>query len=111
MFMERINNLFAMFVVVLLASRSNCLFILNIIMMEDIVLAKIVGKNNCEKIRETFSKLDQSDGCSFSQRIWSLKNKTFPKNTASVPAAKRDINNRLITDPIGLKQLYDAQIS
>ena len=56
---------------------------------------------------QTFSHLDQSDGCSFSQGIWSLKNKTFPKNSsASVPAAKKDVTNRLITDTAGLKQLY-----
>ena len=65
-----------------------------------------MGKENSDKIRKTFSQLDQSDGCSFSQGIWSLKNKTFPKVSASVPAAKKDVTNRLITDPSGLKQLY-----
>ena len=50
--------------------------------------------------------LDQSEGCGLSQGIWTLKNKTFPKVSATVPAAKKDVTNRLITDPSGLKQLY-----
>ena len=65
-----------------------------------------MGKKNYDKIKETFSKLDQSEGCSFSQGIWSLKNKTFPKVSASVPAAKKDVTNRLVTDPAGLIKLY-----
>ena len=56
-------------------------------------IAEIVGKENSDKIRKTFSALDQSDGCSFSQGIWSLKNKTFPKVSSSVPAAKKDVTN------------------
>ncbi len=45
-------------------------------------ISVIVGKQNMEKIRKTFSELDQSVGCNFSQGIWSIRNKTFPKVTA-----------------------------
>ena len=69
-------------------------------------LATIVGKENREKIFENFAKLDQSEGESFSQGIWDLKKKVFPKVHKAVPAAKRDITGRVITDPSGLKKLY-----
>ena len=69
-------------------------------------ISEIVAKENIDKIKQTFSKLSQAEGCSISQGIWSLKKKNFPKVSASVPAAKKDINNRLISDPAGLKQLY-----
>ena len=71
-------------------------------------IAEIVGKINSEKIRETFSKLDQSDGCNFSQGIWSLKNKTFPKNSsASVPAAKKDVTNTAYENKPRLNMYFD----
>ena len=69
-------------------------------------LASIVGKENREKIFQNFAKLDQSEGESFSQGIWDLKKKVFPKVQKAVPAAKRDITGRVITDPNGLKKLY-----
>ena len=59
-------------------------------------LALIVGKENREKIFQNFAKLDQSEGESFSQGIWDLKKKVFPKVQKAVPAAKRDTTGRVI---------------
>ena len=69
-------------------------------------LASIVGKENREKIYQNFARLDQSDGESFSQGIWDLKKKVFPKCSPAMPAAKQDITLRIVTDPNGLKTLY-----
>ena len=70
------------------------------------MIASKVAKENYEKIEQNFSKLDQSEGGNCSQGIWDIKAKVFPKSKASIPAAKKDQNNRLVTDPDGLKKLY-----
>ena len=70
----------------------------------------IVGKQNCDKIRKTFSELDQSEGCSFSQGIWALKNKTFPKVSGSVPAAKKDdLDSNMSDSSIGARRGRNTQ--
>ena len=76
--------------------------------LEEIIsqLTILVSEQNRDKIVETFKKLDQSDGDNFSAGIWKIKKKEFPKSTKSVPAAKVDVNGRLVSDPIGLKKLY-----
>ena len=55
---------------------------------------------------ENFQKLNQNEGDSFSHGIWSLKKKAFPKIAPSVPAAKIDVNGRMVTDQAGIKKLY-----
>ena len=69
-------------------------------------LAKLVSKENMEKLTKNFARFDQSEGASVSQAIWDLKKKVFPKITPSLPAAKKDVTGRIVTDPIGLKKLY-----
>mgnify|MGYP001267247118 CR=1 FL=1 len=70
------------------------------------MIASKVAEENYEKIMQNFSQLDQSEGGNCSQGIWDIKAKVFPKSKASIPAAKNDPNNRLVTDPDGLKKLY-----
>ena len=69
-------------------------------------LTTLIGKQNRDKIVENFQMLDQSEDENFSNGIWKMKKKEFPKNSKPAPAAKVDINGRLVTDPIGLKKLY-----
>ena len=69
-------------------------------------IAAEIGQQNREKIFQNFSSLDQSEGGSLSQGLWDIKKKVFPKIAPSVPAAKRDITGRIVTDPAGLKKLY-----
>ena len=69
-------------------------------------LTSLVSENNYEKIKENFQHLDQTEGEISSAGIWKITKKEFPKNTKSAPSAKLDVNNRLISDPIGLKKLY-----
>ena len=85
--------------------RNNTEILAEIEAIED-ELATLVAKENRDKIFETFAKLDQSEEESFSNGLWKLKKRSFPKKGATVPAAKRDITGRTITDPNGLKQLY-----
>ena len=66
----------------------------------------LVSKDNRDKLFENFQKLDQTQGESFSHGIWTIKKKAFPKVTPSVPAAKLDVNGRMVTDPAGIKKLY-----
>ena len=65
-----------------------------------------IGKQNRDKIFQNFSSLDQSEGGALSQGLWDIKKKVFPKTAPAIPAAKRDITGRIITDPAGLKKLY-----
>ena len=69
-------------------------------------LTTLVSKENRDKLFENFQKLDQNEGDSFSHGIWSLKKKAFPKIAPSVPAAKIDVNGRMVTDQAGIKKLY-----
>ena len=38
--------------------------------------------------------------------IWKIKNKFYPKIKPSIPVAKRNLANKIITNPIELKKLY-----
>ena len=74
-------------------------------------LAKHIAKENRDKIFESFSKLDQSEGETFCNGIWQLKKKSFPKSAPAIPSAKRDVTGRTVTDPHGLKHLYQETFS
>ena len=69
-------------------------------------VTEIVSKENRDKIFNNFQKLDQSEGENFAYKVWDIKNKVFPKVAPPVPAAKIDINGRMVTDPNGIKNLY-----
>ena len=69
-------------------------------------LTEYISKDNLEKIKRNFLHLDQSEGESFANGVWKVKNKEFPKFGTSTPAAKTDVNGKLVTDPEDLKQLY-----
>lgn len=76
--------------------------------LEEVVssLTASVSKENLEKIKKNFEQFDQSEGESFATGVWNVKNKEFPKIVKPTPAAKIDVNGRLVTDTEGLKQLY-----
>ena len=69
-------------------------------------ITKKVSKENRDKIYSNFKVLDQSEGDSFSHGIWKIKNKNFTKVAASIPAAKMNVNGKMISDPNGIKKLY-----
>ena len=65
--------------------------------VEEITLK--VAEKNKNQIMDNFKHLDQSDGQTFSNGIWNIKKKIMPKNKASLPAAKVDVNGKLVTEP------------
>ena len=69
-------------------------------------VTEAVSKENLEKIKRNFGHLDQSNGESFANGVWNVKKKEFPKVATIPPAAKIDVNGRLVTDPENLKKLY-----
>ena len=69
-------------------------------------MTEAVSKENLEKIKRNFGHLDQSNGESFANGVWNVKKKEFPKVATIPPAAKIDVNGRLVTDPENLKKLY-----
>ena len=69
-------------------------------------ISKEVSKDNRDKVMEAFRDLTDTDGSIHINGLWSLKNKTFPKNTKPLPCAKRDVENRIISSQSELKTLY-----
>ena len=69
-------------------------------------VTNIVSQKNRDKPFETFSSLDQTEGENFSQGIWNIKKKEYPRVSAPVPAAKKDINGKMVTNPNDIKKLY-----
>ena len=65
-----------------------------------------VAERNRNKIMDNFKHLDQSEGETFANGIWKIKKKIMPKNKTSLPAAKVDVNGKLVTEPKALKKLY-----
>ena len=47
-----------------------------------------VSRENMEKIKKNFQHLDETEGESFSNGVWSVKNKEFPKIVKPTPATK-----------------------
>ena len=69
-------------------------------------LSILTSKKNRDKVINNFQQLDGSRGDSFTQGVWTLKKKIFPKNKPSLPIAKKDVNEKLVTTKHELKKLY-----
>ena len=50
-----------------------------------------VSRENMEKIKKNFQHLDETEGESFSNGVWSVKNKEFPKIVKPTQATKMDV--------------------
>ena len=75
------------------------------------ILIELTAKKNTEKVLKNFNALNGSDGDSLNSGVWKVKNKIFPKNQKSLPAAKKDVNGRLVTSKDEIKQLYSDTFS
>ena len=69
-------------------------------------LTEAVSRENYEKIVSNFKHLDQTNGENFSQGIWGIKKKEFPKKSSSLPSAKVDVNGCMVSDPAELQKIY-----
>ena len=65
-----------------------------------------VGKDNRDKVMDSFKTLADTDGTININGLWNLKKKVFPKNTKPLPCAKKNVEGRIITSQAELKQLY-----
>ena len=69
-------------------------------------ITKLVSEKNRDKLYENFKDLDQTEGGTFANGIWSIKKRVFPKQSANIPAAKTDINGKSVTNPDQIKNIY-----
>ena len=76
--------------------------------LEEVIdkLTEAVSRENYEKIVSNFKHLDQTNGENFSQGIWGIKKKEFPKKSSSLPSAKVDVNGCMVSDPAELQKIY-----
>ena len=72
----------------------------------DMKVAQECSEENVKKIKENFGKLSEGAGGVNTNGVWKLKKKVFPKNTRSLPVAKKDFNGQIVTNPELLKKLY-----
>ena len=78
---------------------------------EELLKLELAVAEKCEDINrkrviENFGDLGGRNGDLKHQGIWNVKRKYFPKITPSLPMGKKNIKNRLITNPNELKELY-----
>ena len=69
-------------------------------------LTSFVAEENKKQVYDNFEKLSNTDGTTNNNGIWALKRKLFPKNTKSLPMAKKDLNGKLISSQNELICLY-----
>ena len=69
-------------------------------------LTSFVAEENKKQVYDNFEKLSNTDGTTNNNGIWALKRKLLPKNTKSLPMAKKDLNGKLISSQNELICLY-----
>ena len=61
---------------------------------------------NRKKITDNFKELDGNNGNLNHQGVWKTKRKIFPKIKPTLPVGKKNHENKIITNPEELKDLY-----
>ena len=69
-------------------------------------IAKYCEDANRIKVRENFGRLESENGNVSHQSIWTIKKKVFPKIKPTIQTGKRNLVDKLITNPTELKELY-----
>ena len=69
-------------------------------------IADLCQEGNMKKVMENFSDMNGADGNINQQGVWKTKKKLFPKINPSLPVGKKNLDDRLITNPEELKELY-----
>ena len=73
------------------------------------ILSEEKANLNLEKIKENLFTLKVSKNNQ--QSIWKIKNKFLPKNQPTLPVAKRNIDGKIVTNNIELKNIYREHFS
>ena len=53
-------------------------------------ISNLSAKDNRDKIVENFAKLSNTDGSTNANGVWAVNRKVFPKNTETLPFAKKN---------------------
>ena len=69
-------------------------------------LSELTSKKNRDKVIKNFKTLSGSQGDSFTQGVWTIKKKIFPKHKAALPVAVKNVNGRLMTSKSDIKKIY-----
>ena len=72
----------------------------------DIKISELTAEENRKQVMDNFLKLSNTDGSTNINGMWSLKRKLFPKNSESLPFAKKNYDGRLISSQKELISLY-----
>ena len=69
-------------------------------------ISKMSSEENRNIVINNFKGLSNVDGSTNNMGIWNIKKKVFPKNTAALPFAKKDVSGKIVSRQKELKQLY-----
>ena len=69
-------------------------------------ISNISSEENRNKVVENLQSFANTDGSTNNMGVWNIKKKIFPKNTKSLPFAKKNFHGKIISTKNELKQLY-----
>ena len=69
-------------------------------------VAEVCENKNSRIVIENFKEFDSTDGILNQQGVWKIKKKLFPKLKQPIPIANKNLNGKLVTNPLELKKLY-----
>ena len=69
-------------------------------------VSSLISAENTRKVKEHLSTMSSMDGSLNPVGFWKIKKKLFPKNDQSLPVSKINLDSRLISQPLELKELY-----
>ena len=69
-------------------------------------ISSLSSKENRDTIINNFSNLTRNDGSTNVNGVWNINRKVFPKNSETLPFAKRNDEGKLISSQKELKKLY-----
>ena len=69
-------------------------------------ISNLSSKENRDKIVNNFSSFTNTDGSTKMHGVWAVNRKVFPKNTETLPFAKKNDDGKLVSSQMELKELY-----
>ena len=69
-------------------------------------IAELSAEENRNKVVENFAKLANGNGGTCHNGLWAINKKLFPRNSETLPFAKKDLEGKLVSSQTELKKLY-----
>ena len=69
-------------------------------------ISNLSSRENRDKIVNNFSSFTNTDGSTKMHGVWAVNRKVFPKNTETLPFAKKNDDGKLVSSQMELKELY-----